>query len=200
MSGEMPGGKSGSVCEAQDRPETIRGRGTYKIQSWHWRLKSRRQHWAPVYHSDSWPDIGIHECHPREVDLVPSGRDNVIGHHRTTTASTVRKLKVHPATFYFRQCDINSQVEGYNPDDLLLYEPGWSRTKRTTNKLQSKLLWQAVEGERRASIEQQLPAWSNPSSRQTDPLKKRWNRLPRWIVEANERLTGDELNRRSSLM
>jgi hypothetical protein len=124
----------------------------------------------------------------------------MIGGHRTTTAATVRKLKMHTAIFNFRLRNINSKVKGHNAHYLLLYKPGWGRTKRTANSLQSKPLWQAVEGERSARIEEQLPAWANPGSWRTDPLKKRWSRLFWWIVKANDRLAGDELDRRSSLM
>jgi len=86
----------------------------------------------------------------------------MIGHHRTTTAGTVRKLKGYPAILHFRLRDINSKVEGHNAHYLLLYEPGWGRTKRAANSLQSKSLWQAVEGQRSTSIEEQLPARANP--------------------------------------
>src|SRR5258708_18823561 len=62
----------------------------------------------------------------------------MIGGHRTTTAATVRKLKMHTAIFNFRLRNINSKVKGHNAHYLLLYKPGWGRTKRTANSLQSK--------------------------------------------------------------
>jgi hypothetical protein len=107
---------------------------------------------------------------------------------------------MHTAMFHFHLRDINSKIEGHNAHDLLLYKPGWGRTKRTANKLQSKSLWQSLEGERSASIEEQLPAWANPCTWQTDPLKKRWSRFFWRIVEANNWLTGDKLDQRSCLM
>src|SRR5258708_9242270 len=112
----------------------------------------------------------------------------MIGGHRTTTAATVRKLKMHTAIFNFRLRNINSKVKGHNAHYLLLYKPGWGRTKRTANSLQSKPLWQAVECERSARIEEQLPACPNPGSWRTHPLKKTCSRLLLVSMHPNDSL------------